>query len=254
MRDPATHWHPAAAYLYVLHLDGPALAWEYLRRNPDYRLDWQQQQSGRRKTQTEAAPRWGLRLLEDPDRDSRDAEPDWIPDPDTVVLVRRDDDPSEGALPFHLWRYPGHKQLTHDGRRLTLTCQLVGSTLRLAISSNLEDGMPHAYAVRAGDRCRERSQALDAQFSLLEATQAPPIALTLLRPTRDWILHMRALQALDGTIAGASQRQVAEVLFGLSTVAERWSEDGDLRARVRRLTRRGQVYMSGRYRRLLRSP
>ena len=36
----AEHWYPTAAYLYVLHLDGPALAWEYLRRNPDYRRDW----------------------------------------------------------------------------------------------------------------------------------------------------------------------------------------------------------------------
>jgi hypothetical protein len=252
VRDPATHWHPAAAYLYVLHLDGPALAWEYLRRNPDYRLDWHQQLD-RRTLEADAAPRWGLRLLEDPDRDSRDAEPDWIPEPDTVVLVRRDDDPPEEALPFHLWRYPGHKQLTHDGRRLTLTCQLVGRTVRLAIASNLEDGMPHTYAVRAGERRLERTRALEAQCCVLEAEEPPAISLSRPRPTRDWILHMRALQALDGTIAGASQRQVAEVLFGWSTVAERWSEDSDLRARVRRLTRRGQAYMSGRYRRLLRS-
>ena len=28
----AEHWYPTAAYLYVLHLDGLALAWEYLRR------------------------------------------------------------------------------------------------------------------------------------------------------------------------------------------------------------------------------
>lgn len=28
----ADTWYPTAAYLYVLHLDGPALAWEYLRR------------------------------------------------------------------------------------------------------------------------------------------------------------------------------------------------------------------------------
>ncbi|MFV3093976.1 transcriptional regulator domain-containing protein, partial [Pseudomonas sp. GW6] len=38
MADPsAEHWYPTAAYLYTLHLDGPALAWEYLRRHPDYR-------------------------------------------------------------------------------------------------------------------------------------------------------------------------------------------------------------------------
>ena len=36
----AAHWYPTAAYLYTLHLDAPALAWEYLRRHPDYRLDW----------------------------------------------------------------------------------------------------------------------------------------------------------------------------------------------------------------------
>jgi hypothetical protein len=34
------HWYPTAAYLYVLWLDALALAWEYLRRHPDYRLDW----------------------------------------------------------------------------------------------------------------------------------------------------------------------------------------------------------------------
>jgi hypothetical protein len=30
-------WQPSAAYLYVLHLDAAGVAWEYLRRNPDYR-------------------------------------------------------------------------------------------------------------------------------------------------------------------------------------------------------------------------
>ena len=34
------HWYPTAAYLYVFGLDALALAWEYLRRHPDYRLDW----------------------------------------------------------------------------------------------------------------------------------------------------------------------------------------------------------------------
>ncbi|NPY31949.1 transcriptional regulator domain-containing protein, partial [Pseudomonas aeruginosa] len=55
MADPsAEHWYPTAAYLYTLHLDGPALAWEYLRRHPDYRRDWL-----RRRRRPEAAARWG---------------------------------------------------------------------------------------------------------------------------------------------------------------------------------------------------
>jgi len=48
----AEHWYPTAAYLYVLHLDGPALAWEYLRRNPNYRRDWL-----RRRRRPDAAQR-----------------------------------------------------------------------------------------------------------------------------------------------------------------------------------------------------
>ncbi|WP_228490474.1 transcriptional regulator domain-containing protein, partial [Pseudomonas aeruginosa] len=36
----AEQWYPTAAYLYVLQLDDLALAWEYLRRNPEYRRDW----------------------------------------------------------------------------------------------------------------------------------------------------------------------------------------------------------------------
>jgi hypothetical protein len=40
----AEQWYPTAAYLYVLHLDDLALAWEYLRRNPEYRRDWRDRQ------------------------------------------------------------------------------------------------------------------------------------------------------------------------------------------------------------------
>lgn len=42
---PAT---PFAAYLYVLRLDPPDLAWEYLRRRIDYRRQWRDQGAGAR--------------------------------------------------------------------------------------------------------------------------------------------------------------------------------------------------------------
>ena len=243
----AVHWHPSAAYLYVLHLDGPALAWEYLRRNPEYRRLWQRH---RRRPQYEAH-RWCLRLLEDPTRDARDAHPDWFPDPSSVVQVYPDADPTTDALLFQLWRIPGRKHLTHDGKRLVLTTQLVDRMLRMAISPALEDGMAYAYAVRAGCQLRERWRAIEADLAMLDAASAHRSAITMDRPGRTAMLHMRTLQALDGTLAGASQRGVAEVLFGISAVAERWYDDSDLRAQVRRLIRRGQTLMGGGYRHLL---
>jgi hypothetical protein len=54
----AAPWSAGAAYLYTLDLDGPALAWEYLRRHPGYRTAWQRGQLQRNRA---AAHRWGLR-------------------------------------------------------------------------------------------------------------------------------------------------------------------------------------------------
>ncbi len=243
----AVDWHPSAAYLYVLHLDGPALAWEYLRRNPDYRRAWQCHQH----CPQHEALRWGLRLLEDPARDARDAHPDWFPDPPSVVQVYPDADPAPDALLFRLWRLPGRKHLMHDGKRLLLTSQLVNRMLRMALSPALEDGMAHAYAVRAGCQLGERWRAIEAQLAALDAAKVQRTAVATGRPGRTSMLHMRTLQALDGTLAGASQRGVAEVLFGHAAVTERWHDDSDLRAQVRRLIRRGQTLMDGGYRRLL---
>jgi hypothetical protein len=241
-----THWHPIAAYLYVLHLDAPALAWEYLRRNPDYRRDWLL-----RRDVLRAAHRWGLRLLEDPSCDARDAQPDWLTDPDRLAQLCPTVDISAGSGAFDLWRLPGRKHLTHDGDRLVLTCELAGHVLRGAVSTALGNGMAYAYAVRAGGRLGKRWRAVEEDLALWEASEAEPAAVARDRPGRTALLHLRALQALDGTLAGASQREVAQALFGLSTVAGRWSEDSDLRAQVRRLIRRGQALMRGGYRHLL---
>lgn len=243
----AVHWHASAAYLYVLHLDGPALAWEYLRRNPEYRHAWQYQ----RHCPPHEAQRWGLRLLEDPARDARDAHPDWFPDPASVVQVYPDADPTADALLFQLWRFPGRKHLMHDGKRLLLTTQLVNCMLRMAISPALEDGMAYAYAVRAGCQLRERWRAIEAELAMFDASKVHRTAIATGRPGRTSMLHMRTLQALDGTLAGASQRGVAKVLFGIAAVTEHWYEDSDLRAQVRRLIRRGQTLTGGGYRRLL---
>lgn len=56
---PSAPWAVSAAYLYTLDLDGPALAWEYLRRHPRYQADW-----ARRRFVSFG--RWGLRKRRGP--------------------------------------------------------------------------------------------------------------------------------------------------------------------------------------------
>ena len=119
------HWYPTAAYLYVFGLDALALAWEYLRRHPDYRLDWL-----RRHRRPDTAHRWGLRLLEDPALDARDAHPAWLPGHAAVVQLYPDADPSQDAATFAFWRIPGQKQLNHEGKGLDFALELIWSGRR----------------------------------------------------------------------------------------------------------------------------
>ncbi|WP_244271614.1 DNA -binding domain-containing protein [Stappia indica] len=57
------------------------------------------------------------------------------------------------------------------------------------------------------------------------------------------------LQALDGSLAGASQREIATALMGRQRVQADWTDPGDhLRDRIRRAIRRGRVLMNCNYR------
>ena len=241
----ADFWFPTAAYLYVLHLDGPALAWEYLRRHPEYHRDW------RHRRHRSAAQTWGLRLLEDPSQDARDAHPVWFPDDDRVLQLYPDTDPPPAAHTFELWRIPGNKHLIHDGKRLVLTTRWPGCCVRLALAPSLADGMAYVYAVRACANPCTRYRAITPELDKLATTAAAvPTAATRSRPTAAALLELHTLQALDATLAGASLRETAEGLFGTEAVAAGWYTDGGLRSRLRRLVRRGQSLMRGGYRRL----
>ena len=237
----AEPWYSTAAYLYVLHLDGLALAWEYLRRHPDYRLDWLRHHR-RSQAAQQAAHRWGLRLLEDPALDARDAHPAWLPGHAAVVQLYPDADPPLDAAMFAFWLIPGHKQLLHDGKGLALIARSPGHCLRFALAPGLEDGMAVAYAHRGEAAAPTRGHALQAALAA-----AKP------RPTPTALLELHTLQALDATLAGASLREVAEGLFGVDAAAD-WYSDGGLRSKVRRLVRRGDELMRGGYRRLAQLP
>ena len=242
MVDPHhAHWYPTAAYLYILKLDMLALAWEYLRRHPDYRVDWL-----RRRRQPHAAQAWGLRALEDPALDARDAHPAWLPGHDAVVQLYPDADPPPDAAVFDFWRIPGHKQLLQDGQRLALIARSSGHCQRFMLAPGLEDGMAVAYAVRAGAPPPPHDCA-DCM------ARAAPNAVALPRPPPAALLELHTLQALDATLAGASLREVGEGLFGSDAVAD-WYTDGGLRSKVRRLVRRGDALMRGGYRRLAQLP
>jgi len=68
--------------------------------------------------------------------------------------------------------------------------------------------------------------------------------------TRSAVVHRAILQALDGAAAGASHRDIAAAIFGKRVVLDRWSSDGELRARIRYFLRRGHMLVESGYQKL----
>jgi hypothetical protein len=68
--------------------------------------------------------------------------------------------------------------------------------------------------------------------------------------TRSAVVHRAMLQALDGAAAHASHRDIAIAIFGRRVVLDRWSSDGELRARIRYFLHRGRLLVESHYRKL----
>ena len=70
--------------------------------------------------------------------------------------------------------------------------------------------------------------------------------------TAQTLWHRDALVALDGWLAGASQRQIAALIYGEERVDREWrAPDQTIKNRVARAIRRGRNLMEGDYRKLL---
>ena len=66
---PASDWRSSATYEYLNDLDPAEFAWEYLRRNPEYRRDFRTiVREPTSDDDTEASARlWGLRFRDRPE-------------------------------------------------------------------------------------------------------------------------------------------------------------------------------------------
>ena len=186
----------------------------------------------------------GCDFLEDPALDARTAQPVWLPDPDPLVTIV----PAlvDEAAPFSLWKLPGRKSLLHDGGRLLLHADLGREAVRAVLSLSLTEGDPSAYAAPAGAR-GQRTLAAAATLNQVFTGEASSRSRSV---TRGDVVHMRALQALDAERDGASEREIAGLVFGAIDPSESWNDSAQ-RASVRYLLGQGRTLRDGGYRNLL---
>jgi hypothetical protein len=252
-RHPAVNesWRCSAAYLYVMTLPGELLAWEYLRRNPEYLLDWHRGQS-RPFSSKEQARRWGLEELEDPSLDARDADPHWHCHPRSIVQFVPADaiaiERSPRAAPiFSLWKFQGRKTLDYQADSLLLTARSSSKRRQVMLHGSLHDGSAYRVSLAPNTEAHAALAAIFGAGSPEDGAQAQgehPCGVPA--PT-----HAHALQALDALADGASHRQIAEVIHDVDTVIDSWEPDSALRAQVRYALKKARLLMVRGYKGLI---
>jgi hypothetical protein len=193
------------------------------------------------------------------------AEDPRLAAPDARLIWRAELDPS--TLSVVALRDPGRSSDSFDPGRF-------GSWLAIARDA---DGCEHAVLSDGYHRIRievERGSLADGHPVLLhfrlpgvasadarilplrqflELCRTGRFATALFPPDRRVTRWLTVLRVHDALSAGASQREIAAVLFGEERVAVDWRGRSDsLRSQVRRLVREARAIAAGGYRQLLR--
>jgi hypothetical protein len=246
---PLADWQDGACYTYTWELPRDAWAWEFLRRNPLYRMSLNAIPNA-----ADAARQFGLVAVEDPQRTALQANPLWREDVSSFVLPLR----------------------AEYGRNTVNAPTLDLSGLRAYASATGTDGpAQHVLFARNGRRLQLAVQGEDLFGRVRLLADAPlDVAsfkrrMMLLHRLAHMLRHKRLperlyppdprgrrlaviLRALDGWLAKTSQRRIGEAVLNGEDIDRDWRNcPCELRDRVRLTLRRGRWLMEGGYRTLL---
>jgi Uncharacterized conserved protein (DUF2285)/Family of unknown function (DUF6499) len=252
------------SYDYLDTLNYSELAWEFLRRNPDYQRDFatlttpiQKPQivfSGHRVWQapdlSSTLSHWGLWPLVDPRLSALDAPTCWLPDTGAAVLIAtatRARVAAEADFNLNNLSCVRHIVVRKDGAQyllvhntdLSIFLQIHGDRIVDAPINVTFQLHRLAVAAKAG-----------LWLSKLPGLLATPQRHICFAPRRKNLRD--ALIALDGHLAGAQYRDVAHLIFGRAEVVATWSKsDRRMKDSVIRSLRRGRELARSGYLRLM---
>ncbi|MEJ0024923.1 MAG: DUF2285 domain-containing protein [Rhizomicrobium sp.] len=251
-------WRDSANYHWMTELPRTAWAWEFMRRNPSYRDDFSQHSAGPQESNEPehlAALRWGLLRFENPCDDARTANVLWqmkaCRDVLPLAAVKMRSGTAAETLNLStlkcrsaVYDFGTEERrevlLAQDGRSLQLT---VFGSIPLEQALLLTPALPEARYGKA---------RLLAVKRLADVVKHGCLRPSLYRRERQSVRLARVVQALDGWLAKASQREIAMALFSKGRVDRDWQDPRNhLRDHIRRAVAYGRELMSSRYRRFL---
>jgi hypothetical protein len=250
-RSVRPDWRDAGAYRPLLDADRSLIAWEWLRRDPQYRSAAELAGSDTSEGGRVLAERFGLAAFEPPHLAVPDARPVWRASVHPAVLrVSR----SPAAAPVDsvdVQRLGPLVRLIDDGRREHLLLSDGLRTIRLDGASGTFTGGPVRLAYRVEGVASAVSPLLTLRRFLALARSGLFAAALHRREPRAarWILMLRVADALA---EGQSQRVIAGSLLRPAAADGRWRDaDPSLRSQAQRLVRSARHFAAGGYRSLL---
>jgi Uncharacterized conserved protein (DUF2285)/Family of unknown function (DUF6499) len=251
-------------YVYARELDEPGWAWEFLRRNEDFRRDYRMNRAGdpvairhvsgatlyRPHRRFLDAETWGLVLFADPDRSAAESDIFWQPELLTHAVHCHCKPSNDNATEqLSLSSFQGRRAVlvSSDNEHIAVSCTQKSSHL-LVTSGTLLFGSSTITFLHQGLSTaanHHRTTQILKQFVSAKAATTPP-------QHRADSKYLDYLIALDGHLEGRSYREIANVLYGAGTVGPYWTDDSrGYKLRVRRAVKRGIALMNGGYRALL---
>jgi hypothetical protein len=235
-------------YDWMVDLSRIGWAWEFLRRNPEYR-----KQSVEEKDTVNSGD-WGLRRFEDHTLDARKAEIFWLSEACTAVLPVRAL-PLEGdgkALNVSQLKCGMGALPAEDGRSVDILFHHDCRFLQISVTGagSIVDVQLLAAVVPMPKHSAARVLALRRFANLVTSGTLQP---NLYPPERRAPRLTKVLQALDCWLAQRTYRDIALLMYGAKRVDAEWNDPRDnLRDQVRRAVYYGRTLMNGGYRQFLR--
>lgn len=217
-------------------------AWEFLRRNPDYRADFERWARAGRPDRPAIDARWGLRFPADPAAAADTAEVFWRAEVAPGLVIPLEADLGEARRPWRELRTFGEPRRAEDGSHLRLP-----NGLQLLLRGEARPEGPLVVVLAFDRDYGLRLRAAQGLQHVDRAWLAPRTRLSVVQRRR----LDRALFALDGSLNGDSYRAIAQALFGAAALEREPWKTASVRDVTIRLVRAGRALMRGGYLKLL---
>jgi len=251
-------WRDPENYRWMASLPRTAWAWEFLRRNPKYGSDYASHLAGHpadNEPDHLGALPWGLLRFENPMNDARSAAVLWQMKTcrDVLPLAAAKMRPGTAVETLDLSKLHCRTAVYDFGveERQEILLAQEGRSLQLSVfgSIPLSEALLLTPALPEVRFSKARLQAVKRLADVVKHGWLRP---SLYRRERQSARLARVVQALDGWLAKAPQREIAASLFSKDRVDRDWQDPRNhLRDHVRRAVAYGRELMDTRYRRFL---